>query len=543
LWRPHSVALGRIALFLGLLAMFAVASVSAGAATAPGGPQYAVIDLGDFCEPDSPIGCDSDPTTEPWQESAAYGINNRGQVVGSSVYSSKDGSVGGFLWQNDRLTAVYGPSPNGFNSSPRGVNESSALAGFGDIAGFGGLESGLYQNGAWKAVPTLGFTPSPFGDEIGSVAYGLNNPGAVVGAALTADVPAGAMRTHAFAFRAGVIRDLGSLAGRLGSSEAFAVNNAGVVVGRSTLRPDGPYGYFDGAYHAFFYNGVMHDLGGAANSEATAINDAGQVVGDAGGRPFLYSGGAMHDLGTLGSDATGIATDINGAGQVVGCSGRGALARWHQDPVGKAFLYDGGRMVALDSLLPSGTGWTLFCATGINDYGQIVGFGRSPGGFLHGFLLNPVLAGDAQVERGVDFNPAGLAEAFRTTTTATTQITTADLYLDSRSTATRVTIGFYSDSANHPGRLLGTATIAAPQANGWNHVSLPPISVPKGSPVWIGILTPVGAGTIRFRDNGGGLGGAAPSETSAQTSLTALPAVWTTGKRYEHDGPVSAYGG
>jgi probable HAF family extracellular repeat protein len=519
------------------------ASVSADAATAPRAAQYAVIDLGDFCEPDSPVACNSDPNTEPWKESAAYAINNRGQVVGSSVYSSKDGSVGGFLWQDDRMTAIFGPGSNGFNSAPRAVNDPGAVAGFGDIAGFGGLESGLYQNGAWKVLPTLGFTPSPFGDEIGSVAYGLNTPGTVVGAALTADAPAGAMRTHAYMFRAGVIRDLGSLAGGLGSSEAFGVNNAGVVVGRSTLRPDGPYGYFEGAYHAFFYNGVLHDLGGTSNSEATAINVAGQIVGDAGGRPFLYSGGAMHDLGTLDADATGIATDINGAGQVVGCSGRGPLARWHQDPVGRAFLYDGGRMVALDSMLPSGASWRLYCATGINDFGQIVGFGRSPGGFLHGFLLNPVRAGDAQVERGVDSNPAGLAEAFRTTSTSTTPITSADLYLDSRSTATRVTIGFYSDFANHPGRLLGVATIAAPQANAWNHVSLQPIVLPTGSPVWIGILTPAGSGTIRFRDNGGGLGGVEPSETSAQTSLTALPAVWTTGKRYEHDGPVSAYGG
>ena len=46
----------------------------------------------------------------------------------------------------------------------------------------------------------------------------------------------------------------------------------------------------------------------------------------------------------------------------------------------------------LNALIPAGSGWQLQFATGINDKGQIVGFGQIPG-TMHGFLLNPVLSG------------------------------------------------------------------------------------------------------------------------------------------------------
>lgn len=95
---------------------------------------------------------------------------------------------------------------------------------------------------------------------------------------------AGAVPRYAVAVAAGpaaryAVTDLGALAG--GTSGANAVNNAGVVVGVSTVD--------NLRQHAVRWSagGAITDLGllpGGATSSALAVNDAGQVVGTADGR-------------------------------------------------------------------------------------------------------------------------------------------------------------------------------------------------------------------------------------------------------------------
>ncbi|HLJ97577.1 MAG TPA: hypothetical protein VKU02_30735, partial [Gemmataceae bacterium] len=97
---------------------------------------------------------------------------------------------------------------------------------------------------------------------------------------------------------------------------------------------------------------------------------------------FLYSGGVMNDLGTLGGWGS-YAYGINNQGQVVGTA-QTAAGSWH------AFLYSGGVMTDLNSQLPANSGWTaLTRANSINDAGQIIGSGINSAGFTHGFVLNP----------------------------------------------------------------------------------------------------------------------------------------------------------
>ena len=82
-------------------------------------------------------------------------------------------------------------------------------------------------------------------------------------------------------------------------------------------------------------------------------------------RAFLYSDGVMHDLGTMKYGGDSAAYAINELGQVVGYT--------DTDTGGASFLYANGKMVLLDTLIDSASGWTITDANGINDLGQIAG--------------------------------------------------------------------------------------------------------------------------------------------------------------------------
>jgi probable HAF family extracellular repeat protein len=169
-----------------------------------------------------------------------------------------------------------------------------------------------------------------------------------------------------------LLTDLGSLGG--GFTTATALNDSGQVVGYSSTAQ---------MYtHSFLYSGgVMKDLGtlgGSFYSYANGINSAGQVVGNSGGDPnaFLYAGGVMKDLGTLGfnwSDAAG----VNASGQVVGTS---ATPRGYNH----AFLYSGGVMKDLGTLAGP---YASSAAAAINAAGQIAGY-SSAGNAMHAFLYS-----------------------------------------------------------------------------------------------------------------------------------------------------------
>jgi hypothetical protein len=149
------------------------------------------------------------------------------------------------------------------------------------------------------------------------------------------------------------------------------------------------------------------------------------------------------------------------------------------------------------------------------------------------------LFGDQALETVVDFNNAGLAEAYKSTATASGTLKTVKVYVDATSTATKLLVGVYSDVGGHPAALLAQGSITPPVNGQWNDVPVPAAAVASGSSYWIAILGPTGAGTIKFRDRCCGKG--QPAETSFSASLTTLPAAWQTGQLFS-DGPASAYG-
>jgi MYXO-CTERM domain-containing protein len=175
------------------------------------------------------------------------------------------------------------------------------------------------------------------------------------------------------------MNDLGILPGGI-FSIANGINNTGQVAGLGDIA--------GGTQRAFLYSGgAMNGLGtlGGSFSRASAINNAGQVVGDsdtAGGlrHAFLYSGGTMNDLGTLPGGTGSVALGISNAGKVVGYSYTVGNTNVH------AFVYSISGLKDLNNLIPSGSGWNLQYAYAINNLGEIVGSGTI-GGQTHAFLL------------------------------------------------------------------------------------------------------------------------------------------------------------
>src|SRR5258708_973567 len=203
-----------------------------------------------------------------------------------------------------------------------------------------------------------------------SYALGINNQGQVVGYFQTFG------GTHAFLYSSGTMTDLGSLGD--GSAYALSINDPGQIVGFAEVT---------NSAHAFlFSNGAMTDLGtlGGSASFAFGINSAGEVVGYIdtanGARAFLYNASGLYQLGTLGG-TNSFANGINSFTQIQGTSST------DNDGRTQAFLWQNGALLNLDSLVPAGSGWELEDARGINDRGEIAGWGTINGqqrGFLYG---------------------------------------------------------------------------------------------------------------------------------------------------------------
>jgi probable HAF family extracellular repeat protein len=312
-------------------------------------------------------------------QSFARAVNDNGQVTGNA--STNPGSnlpLNAFFWENGVMRNI-GTLP--------GVNFSRGFA-----INNNGLVTGESDNNSPRAFlydPATGLlrdiddlvTSNP-GNLNTSFGAGINAAGQVVGTASNGQT------IRAFLFNPnGELRDLGSLDGSNASpARAWGINEAGEVVGVSRTAA--------GVSHGFLFQGGsltdLGSLGGAGRfSEALAVNNVGQVVGrsalatDAEGqRAFLWQNGVMTNLGTVNNLRFSRGNDVNDLGQVVG------TASQFEGFSGRAFVWQAGAITDLNNLIPQGSGWTLTSAEGINNLGQIVGFGTF-NGQTRAFLLNP----------------------------------------------------------------------------------------------------------------------------------------------------------
>lgn len=239
----------------------------------------------------------------------------------------------------------------------------------------------VWQNGAMTALPTLG--------GYNGFAASVNNLGQVVGWSETAVHDPTCVPPQVLQFEAviwgpgnGQIQPLPGLAGDPDSA-ATAINDNGQVVGISGICQNA-VGAFSAKHAVLWQDGQAIDLGnigGHGWNTPTFINNQGQIVGFANQSGDLINGQlafkfhaflwtkdrGMRDLGALPGDAISEALGINEAGQVVGVSYGAGFSH------PRAFLWQDGVMMDLNSLIPAGSNLTLQVAGDINDRGEITG--------------------------------------------------------------------------------------------------------------------------------------------------------------------------
>lgn len=251
---------------------------------------------------------------------AAYGINDRGQVVGI-----RGGIEFGHaaLWNGRTVTDLDQP-PNSFFSSADAMNLRGEIVGFGVI---GSVDDYQFQAVVWQGSIMTELPALP--GDTGSYAAAVNGRGDIVGGSVIGTV--GEFRYTPVLWRKGRPIPLASSPAAGEGASATAINNRGQVAGNASVA---------GSTHAVLWqNGTVRDLGTLPGDELSFcndINDRGQIVGTSGVQPnfyhaVLWEAGVVIDLGALPGDNASGAFGINNRGQVVGYSGDHAVV-WQLPP-------------------------------------------------------------------------------------------------------------------------------------------------------------------------------------------------------------------
>lgn len=207
----------------------------------------------------------------------------------------------------------------------------------------------VWENGA------LGLLPTFEGGTGWGWAHNVNDAGQIVG---HSSIESGEAR--ACIWESGTLRELTGLGGR---GTAYSINESGFAAGNTHNA--------DGNQRAVIWeNGVPKELGtlyGQEHSSASSINDNNQVVGLAetdefnNWHAFFWENDVMIDLGTLPGQDGSIARDINNRSMAVGQS--------YDDDNRHPVLWHDGVIQDLGTF-----GRNHGDAYSINDAGQIVGF-------------------------------------------------------------------------------------------------------------------------------------------------------------------------
>lgn len=345
--------------------------------SAPAQPLYSLTDLGKL----------------PGNElSVATCINDHSDTAGAC--NSPTMNQVAVAWRNGVL-ANLGKLPKGTWSYASAINLSGVVVGDGD--------TGDGRPQSWVTTPSglLNFFPNSGGN---THTIGINNAGVICGyytKSLSGNVSSwrGAIWTvdpkDPTRYRETDLPVIPGINGKYTSSIPWAFNQYGQAAGWAVNDII--------SQHACFWNSdakhTIVDLGvfpGDWSSIAWGMNDLGQVVGEShppgSSRPVLWNNDAAHtpsELPLLADDNYGIANRINNLGHILGSSAVVDPTTGNAGPARLVIWRDGGVFEVQSLLNASGAGWTITSITGINNLGQIVGFGTA-NNETHGFVLTPV---------------------------------------------------------------------------------------------------------------------------------------------------------
>jgi uncharacterized membrane protein len=183
------------------------------------------------------------------------GINNSNVIVGS--YYDSQYFVHGFIYRAGKFASVNFPGAT--MTEVLGINDYSDIVGTYQMPGTLNFHGFLRHNGVFTKIND----PSA---AIGTMAYGINNSGTIVG---TFDNDQG------FVYESGTYRTLNApqLAGETHQTQLNGISNLGVIVGQV---------FTGGIWRGFWIaSNQIHyvEAAGSVDSQANGINGRGDVVG------------------------------------------------------------------------------------------------------------------------------------------------------------------------------------------------------------------------------------------------------------------------